>query len=91
MLQIGTIVLMVMVKHSDSSPKSKFVISLQHLKKEIRDEVNDKHQSFLQVDFNIFCNSLLQGGTVINDEGSSILKALKVARLQYLYNISKRS
>ena len=95
MLQIGTIVLMVMVKHSDSSPKSKVVMSLQHLRKEVRDEVdilvNDKHQSFLQVDFKIFCISLLQGGTVIIDEGSNILKVLKVARSQYLYNISKRS
>ena len=45
-----------MVKHSQSSQKSKFVMSLQYLKKEVRDEVDflhaDKHQSFLQVDFN---------------------------------------
>ena len=57
MLQIDTMVLMVMVKHSQSSPKSKFVMSLQYLRKEVRDEVDflhaDKHQSFLQVDFNI--------------------------------------
>ena len=56
MLQIDTMVLMVMVKHSQSSPKSKFVMSLQYLRKEVRDEVDflhaDKHQSFLQVDFN---------------------------------------
>ena len=45
-----------MVKHSDSSQYSKFAIFLQHLKKEVRDEVDfldvDKHQSFLQVDLN---------------------------------------
>ena len=50
-------VLMAMVKHSQSSPKSKFLMSLQYLRKEVRDEVDflyaDKYQSFLQVDFNI--------------------------------------
>ena len=49
-------ILMEMVKHSQNSQKSKFVMSLQYLKKEVRDEVYflnvDKHQSFLQVDFN---------------------------------------
>ena len=44
------------VKHSQSSLNSKFTMSLQYLKKEIRDEVDIwhvvKHQSFLQVDFN---------------------------------------
>ena len=47
-----------MVKHSQSSQNSKFAMSLQYLKKELRDEVDfldaDKHQSFLQVDFNTF-------------------------------------
>ena len=56
MLQIDTMILMGMVKHSQNSQKSKFVMSLQYLKKEVRDEVDflhaDKHQSFLQVDFN---------------------------------------
>ena len=45
-----------MVKHSQNSHKSKFVMSLQYLQKEVRDEVDflhgDKHQSFLQTDFN---------------------------------------
>ena len=49
-------ILMGMVKHSQSSQNSKFAMSLQYLKKEVRDEVDflhaDKHQSFLQVDFN---------------------------------------
>ena len=47
---------MEMVKYSQSSQNSKFAMSLQYLKKEVRDEVDflhaDKHQSFLQVDFN---------------------------------------
>ena len=45
-----------MVKHSQSSKNSKFAMSLQYLKTKVRDEVDflhaDKHQSFLQVDFN---------------------------------------
>ena len=48
-----------MVKHSQISPNSKFAMSLQYLKKEVRDEVEflhaDKHQSFLQ------------SGTIITD------------------------
>ena len=48
--------LMAMVKHSQSFQNSKFAISLQYLKKEVRDEDDflhsDKHRSFLQVDFN---------------------------------------
>ena len=42
-------------KHSISSQNSIFAMSLQFLKKELRDENDfmhaDKHQSFLQVDF----------------------------------------
>ena len=49
-------ILMRIVKHSQNFQNSKFAISLQYLKKEVRDEVGflhvDKHQSFLQVDFN---------------------------------------
>ena len=45
-----------MLENSLSSQNSKFAMSLQYLKKEVRDEVDfldvDKHQSFLQVDFN---------------------------------------
>ena len=43
--------LMGMVKHSQSYQNSKFAMSLQYLKKEVRDEVDflhaDQHQSFL--------------------------------------------
>ena len=56
LLQIDTMILMGMVKHSQIPQTSKFTISLQYLKKEARDEVGflhvDKHQSFLQIDFN---------------------------------------
>ena len=45
-----------MVKHSQSSENSEFAMSLQYLKKEVKDEVDflhaDKHQSFLKVYFN---------------------------------------
>ena len=44
------------VKHAQIIQNSKVTISLQYLKKEVSDEVNflhaDKHQRFLQVDFN---------------------------------------
>ena len=45
-----------MIKCFQSSQNSKFAMSLQYLRKEVKDEVDflhaDKHQSFLQVDFN---------------------------------------
>ena len=49
-----------------------FVMFLQYLKKEVRDEVDflhaDKHESFLQVDFNILSIKIfLQVDTVIID------------------------
>ena len=47
---------MEMIKHSQNSQNIKFDMSLQCLKKEVRDEVDflhaHKHQSFLQVNFN---------------------------------------
>ena len=50
LLQIDTMILMGMVKYSQSSQNSKVAMSLQYLKKELRDEVDflrgDKHQSF---------------------------------------------
>ena len=57
LLHIDTVILMEMVKHSQSSQTRKLAMSLQYLKKEVRNEVDflhaDKHESFLQVDFNI--------------------------------------
>ena len=58
LLQIDTIILMELVKHSQSSQNSKFTMPLQYLKKEVRDEVDflhvDKDQCSLQVDYNTF-------------------------------------
>ena len=51
LLQIDTIILMEIVKYSQSSQNRTFAVSLQYLKKDVRDEVDflheDKHQSFL--------------------------------------------
>ena len=56
LLQIDSMILMGMIKHSQSSQNSKFAMSLQYLKKEVKDEVGilhaDKHQSFLKFYFN---------------------------------------
>ena len=56
LLQIDTMILTRRVRHSQSSKNGEFTMSLQYLKKEVRDVVDfcyvDKHQSFLQVDFN---------------------------------------
>ena len=58
LLQIDSMILMGMVKHSQSFQKSKFAMSLQYLKKEVKDEVDflqaDKHQSFLKIYFDTF-------------------------------------
>ena len=58
LLQIDTIILMEIVKYSQSSQNSKFTMSLQYIKKEVGDEVDflhvDKYQCSLQVDFNTF-------------------------------------
>ena len=49
-------ILMVMMKHFKSSQNTRFAMSLEYVKKEVRDEVDFvdavKHQSFPQVDFN---------------------------------------
>ena len=56
LLQIDTMILMEMVKHFQSSQNRKFTLSVQYLKKDVRDEVDflhaDKYQSDRQVDFN---------------------------------------
>ena len=82
-----------MVKYSQSSQNSKFAMSLQYLKKEFRDELDfllaDKHQSFLQVNFNTFCInvsdkvilSLLMG---ISKHSQSTQSSNFVIFLQYL-------
>ena len=54
-LQIDTMIFDGIVKHLQSSQNSNVVMSLQYLRKEVRDEVDflheGKHQNFLQVDF----------------------------------------
>ena len=56
LLQIDRVILMGIVKHSQSSQNSEFAVSLQYLKKEVKDQVDfshaDKHQSFLKLYFN---------------------------------------
>ena len=56
LLQIDTMTLIGIVKHSQSSQNSKVTMSLQYLKKEVKKGVHfllaDEHQSFLHVDFN---------------------------------------
>ena len=47
-----------MSRHAQITQNNKFAISLQYLKKEVRDKVDflhaDKHESFLQIDTMIF-------------------------------------
>ena len=65
-------------------------MSLQYVKKEVRDEVDflhaDKHQNDLQVDYNNLSDTIqrfLQGDTIIIDEHDErILKVLDVANSQ---------
>ena len=92
LLQIDTMILMEIVKHFESSPNIKFTMPLQYLKKEVRDEVDfwhvDKHQSFLQVDFNTLGIKDAYKVILYCWGWSSILKVLKVIgfqiSLQYL-------
>ena len=55
LLQIDTMILMGIAKHSQSSQNSKLAMFLQYLKEEVRDELDflhvEQHQRFLQVDF----------------------------------------
>ena len=95
MLQIDTMILMGMVKHSQSSQNSKFAMSLQYLKKEVRDKVDflhaDKHQSFLQVDFNTL--GIKVSYKVVLSLLMGLIKhsqVLKLTSLQYLYTISQK-
>ena len=86
---------MVTVKHSQSSQNSKFAMSLQYLKKELRDEAD----FWMLININVFFKLI---STLLASKfptrwcyhywwtWSSILKVLKVTNLQYLYNISKK-
>ena len=63
MLQIVTLILMGMVKYSESSQNSKFAMSLQYLKKEFKGEVNflhvNKHFSYKVRSYLNACEILL--------------------------------
>ena len=85
LLEIDTMILMEMVKHSQSSQNSKFTMSVQYLKKQNRDEVDflhtDRYHSGLQVNFNILGTTV--GYKVILWLLISMMKALlKVTTLQ---------
>ena len=86
LLQIDTMILMGMVKHSQSSQKSKFVMSLKYLKKEVKDEADfldaDNNQSFLQVDSNTLVILSLLMGTI--NHSQSTQSNMFVISLQYL-------
>ena len=74
---------------------SKTAMSLQYLKKEVRNEVDfshaDKHRRFLKVDFNTLASKFPTKWCYHYWWAwSSILKVLKVTNFQYLYNISKK-
>ena len=53
LLQIDAMILMVMVKHSQSSQNSKFAMSLQYLKKEVKDEVDFFMQINIKVSYKL--------------------------------------
>ena len=86
LLQIYTMLLMGIVKHSQSSPNSKFTMSLQYLKKEVRYEVD-----FWHVNIKVSCKliSTLWASKMPTKwyyhycwAWSSTLKVLKVIGLQ---------
>ena len=74
LLQIDTMILMGIVKYSQSFQNTQFAMSLQCLKKDVRDEIDiqhaDKNQIFLQVDF-----------STLGIKNFYILKVLKVTSL----------
>ena len=72
---------MCVARHAQITQNKKFAISLQHLKKEVNDEVNflhaGKHKNLPQMD-----TTILMG--MVNHS-----KVPKITSLQCLYNISK--
>ena len=66
-------------------------MSLQYLKKEVRDEVDflhaDKHQSFLPVDFSTLAIKVSYKGIL---SFIIVIKVSKVISLQYLFSFSKK-
>ena len=82
------------IKDSQSSQNIKFALSLQFLRKEVGDEGflhADKHQSFLQVDFNTL-GIKVSYKTILSLLLDMIRDSqyTKSKSFQYLYNISKK-
>ena len=93
-LQIYAMILLEMVKHSQSSQNRKFAMSLQYLKKGVGDEVDvDKHQTFIQVDFNtlgikVYCKVILSSLLGIIKYSQSIQSnKFAISLYSYFYKI----
>ena len=94
LLQTDSMVLMGMIKHSQSSQNSEFAMPLQYLKKEVKDEVDflhvDKHQIFVKVYFNSLGIIPIRLILSLLMDMIKHSQVLKVTSFQYLYNISKK-
>ena len=77
-LQIDVMILIGMVKHSQSFKNSEFSMSLQYLKKELKDEIDfllaGKHQSFLKVYFNTLGIKVSYNVEIINEHDQAFSK-----------------
>ena len=96
-LQIDTMILMRMIKFSQSYQNSKFAMSLQYLKKEFNlwDEVNFCMQINIKIPYKLIATlwaSKFPTRWYYHYwwAWSRILKVLSVTSLQYLYNILKK-
>ena len=95
LLQIDTMILMETVKYSQSSQNRKFAMSLQYLKKKLELKLTFCMQINIKVSYKLI--STLWASKISTRWcchywwASSILKVLKVASLQYLYNILKKT
>ena len=96
-LQIDTMILMRMIKFSQSYQNSKFAMSLQYLKKEFNlwDEVNFCMQINIKIPYKLIATlwaSKFPARWYYHYwwAWSRILKVLSVTSLQYLYNILKK-
>ena len=95
LLQIDTITFIGLVKHSKSSSQnSKVTMSVQYLKKEIREFIFSLQMN-IKVSYKLISTLWVSKMPTRRYYHycclwSSILKVLKVISLQYLYNISKK-
>ena len=72
---------MFVARHGQITQNSKFAISLQYLKKEVRDEVDflhaDKHECFLEIDSMIFNDMVKHSRSSQNSKFPMSLQYLK--------------